>query len=66
MTADEIAAAKKDIDLMSQLSMASLWRFAPAGHPYFDRRNGDLSDYFAAKFKERSGMTPEISKELSW
>jgi len=66
MDKTEIDTAKKMIDQMSQVSMARLWRFAPAGHPYFDRGNGDLSDYFAAKFKERGGMTPEISKELSW
>jgi len=46
--------------------MASLWRFSPSGHPYFDKRNGDLSKYFSAKFKERGGMTPEISKQLGW
>ena len=66
MTEEQIAAAKKEIDGMSQHSMASLRRFAPPGHPYFDMRNGDLSDYFEAKFKERGGMTPEISKSLGW
>lgn len=57
---------KKEIDSMSQYSMASLHRFAPSGHPYFDISNGDLSDYFTAKFKESGGMTSEISKELGW
>jgi hypothetical protein len=66
VTSDEIAAAKREIDAMSQLSMARLRRFAPVGHPYFDRRNGDLADYFDAKYKERGGMTVAISKELSW
>lgn len=66
MTDLEIEAAKKDIDSMSQLSMASLWRFAPAGHPYFDRSNGDLPDYFSKKFKEKGGFTPEISKQIGW
>lgn len=66
MTEEQIAAAKKEIDGMSQYAMASLRRFAPAGHPYFDRRNRDLADYFEAKFKERGGMTPEISKSLGW
>ena len=66
MNEEQIAAAKKEIDGMSQYSMASLQRFAPSGHPYFDMRNGDLSDYFQAKFMEKGGMTPEISKSLGW
>ncbi len=64
MTDDQISVAKKEIDSMSQFSMASLYRFAPCGHPYFDTTNGDLSEYFATKFKERGGMTSTISKQL--
>ena len=66
MTDQEIAKHKKDIDKLSQYEMAALRRFAPYGHPYFDMRNGDLSDYFENKFKEKGGMTPEISKRLGW
>ena len=66
MTEEEIKKAKKTIDGMSQYEMASLHRFAPSDHPYFDKRNGDLSDYFQKKFKEKGGMTCEISKRLGW
>ncbi len=66
LTEKEIVKAKKDIDSMTQYSMASLSRFAPCGHPYFDRQNGDLSEYFQEKYKEKGGMTPEISKSLGW
>lgn len=66
MTKEQIIAAKNDIDNMSQYSMASLYRFAPSCHPYFDKRNGDLFNYFVEKFKENGGMTPKISKSLGW
>lgn len=66
MTPEQIIKAKTEIDGMSQISMASLRRFAPCGHPYFDSTNGDLADYFEAKFKEKGGMTPEISKAIGW
>ena len=60
MTDEEIASAKAHIDTMTQEDMARLWRFAPAGHPYFDRRL-PLVDYFKARF---SGFTPQISKRI--
>lgn len=66
MTLDEINSAKKEIDQMSQVEMARLWRFAPSGHPYFDTTNGDLAEYFEVKFKERGWFTPEISKAIGW
>ena len=66
MTEEQIIKAKENIDKMSQESMASLHRFAPSGHPYFDKTNGDLSDYFQEKFKEKGGMTSEISKSIGW
>lgn len=67
MNKDEIEKAKKDIDGMSQTSMASLWRFAPVGHPYFNSfDNKEISEYFAMKFKEKGGFTPAISKEIGW
>ena len=36
-TDEEIEKTKKDIQEMSHFAMAHLWRFAPAGHPYFDK-----------------------------
>ncbi len=65
MTEEEILNAKKNIDGMSQKSMASLWRFAPSGHPYFDNTL-PLHEYFEKRFKELGGFTPEISKSIGW
>jgi hypothetical protein len=59
----ELAKHKADIDAMSQIDMARLWRFAPPGHIYL---NGSLAHYFAQKFKEKGGMTPGISKAIGW
>lgn len=64
MTKEEIESAKKDIDKMSHFDMAHLYRFAPAGHPYFCFDNGDLPQYFMKRFKELGGMTSEISKRI--
>jgi len=53
------------INNMSQEEMASLWRFSPSGHPYFD-----ITLPYYAVFKKRfdglGGMTPEISKRIGW
>jgi len=62
MTEDE----QKTIDTINQMSqrdMASLWRYAPAGHPYFDKRK-PYFDVFNKRFKELGGFTPSISKSL--
>lgn len=54
---------KNKIDVMTQLEMATLWRRAPSGHPYFQ---GETGDYFKKKFDEKGGFTPEISKKIGW
>ena len=54
---------KKIIDGMTQMEMARLYRFAPAGHLYF-RNDTMLSDYFQKIFNELGGMTPAISKAI--
>lgn len=54
---------KKTIDDMSQLEMARLHRFAPAGEPMFI---GAVGTYFGQVFYEKGGFTPAISKELGW
>lgn len=61
-TEEKLAAARAEIDAMTQEQMARLWRYAPSGHPFFDRRL-PLYDYFNARFK---GFTPEISKRIGW
>jgi len=51
------------INQMSRFSMAELWRFAPAGHPYFDR-NLPYYQFFDARFEKLGRFSPEISKSL--
>ena len=53
------------IDAMTHIEMAWLWRFAPAGHIYF---NSELPYYerFSAHFKMLGGFTPAISKAIGW
>lgn len=54
-----------EINSLSHLEMARLWRFAPPGHPYFD---GSLpySEIFMKRYNDFGGMNPSISKELGW
>ena len=54
---------KAQIDDMSRLEMARLWRFAPRSHPLLE---GETGDYFRKVFGEKGGMSPEISKQLGW
>ena len=64
MDESEIEKHRKIIDQMSHEEMARLWRFAPSGHPYFDRRL-PLVEHFEKRFKKLGGFTPEISKEIN-
>ena len=65
MTDEEIEQHKQTIDALSHMEMARLWRFAPAGHPYFNNTL-PLFDYFQARFRKLGGMTPVISKRIGW
>jgi len=65
MTEQEIKRHKKQIDQMNHAEMASMWRFAPAGHPFFDNTL-PLYKHFKARFDELGGMTTEISKSIGW
>jgi hypothetical protein len=65
MTDQEIQEWKNKIDKMSQIQMASMWRFSGAGHPVFNSTL-PLYEYFKAKFDKLGGMTPEISKQIGW
>jgi len=65
MFPEEIKQHKQQIDQMSQVEMARLWRSAPFGHMYFDM-SLPFFDYFEARFKELGGMTSEISKQIGW
>lgn len=63
---ERIAFWKGRIEEMGHYEMAHLYRFAPAGHPIFDSRYGDLYDIFCTRFREFGGLTPEISKKVGW
>lgn len=54
----------KEIDVMSHVEMAKLWRFAPAGHPMFE--HGNVFQHFKERFTSFGGMTPEISRQIGW
>jgi len=62
---DEEQKTIDTINQMSQREMASLWRFAPSGHPYFDKTKL-FFEVFEKRFKELGGFTPEISKSLTF
>lgn len=65
MTDKEIEDWKKKIDEMSHRELATLYRFAPTGHPCFD---GSLPLYkqFKDRFHSFGGMTTELSKSIGW
>lgn len=52
-----------ELDKMSQIDLARLWRFAPPGCPVFNSNNPELYEKFKQKFK---GMTPQLSKAIGW
>jgi len=62
MTDEETKMIEK-INRMSQMEMASLWRHAPSGHPYFDDTK-PFFEIFAKRFKKLGGFTPAISKAI--
>ena len=61
----ELERWEHKIDGMTHVEMARLWRFAPSGHPCFDKRLS-LSTRFEKRFKELGGMTSAISKQIEW
>ena len=63
LLSDEELKVIKVINQMDQKSMASLWRFAPVGHPYFDKTKPYFK-VFEDRFKSLGGFTPTISKSL--
>ena len=65
MTEDEIRIETDNINFMNQEAMCRLWRFAPMGHPYFDKTK-PLYEIFARRFKFLGGLTPEMSRRIGW
>jgi len=63
MTDEEIRSHVETINGMSQLEMATLRRYAPIGHSYFDKRL-PLWTVFEQRFRDLGGMTPQISKMI--
>jgi len=60
---DEEAKTIEAINNMTQREMASMWRYAPAGHPYFDKTK-PYFEVFNKRFTELGRFTPEISKSI--
>jgi hypothetical protein len=50
---------------LTHIDMAHKWRFAPAGHPWFDTTKPYFK-HFERRFKRLGGMTTTISKEIGW
>ena len=65
LSKEEIEKYLKQIENMSHSEMASLWRFAPVGHPIFNR-NYPLYNIFKIRFDSFGGFTPEVSKDIGW
>lgn len=65
LTKEQIEKYMEEINTMTHRDMASLWRFAPVSHPFFDRTY-PLYEAFSKRFVEFGGFTPEISKSIGW
>ena len=53
----------EEINQLSQMDMARLWRYAPPGHPYFDKTK-PFYEVFDKRFRELGGFNPTISKAI--
>lgn len=65
LTKDQQAEIDK-INSMDHESMCSLWRFAPAGHSYFDTTKPYHEIFRKRLFDHFGGFTPKISKSIGW
>jgi hypothetical protein len=66
LSEEEITKAIEHINNMTHIELASMWRFAPSGHIYFDKQYPQLYEAFKKRFDSFGGMTPEVSKEVGW
>jgi hypothetical protein len=62
---NEQKAELRKIYGLTHRGMAHKFRFAPAGHPWFDSTQLYFK-HFERRFKRLGGMTPEISKSIGW
>lgn len=65
----ELTKEEKEIEKinsMSHVEMCRMWRFASAGHPYFDMTKPFHKVFEERLFKHFGGFTPEISKEIGY
>jgi len=65
MTPDEVKQQEifDTINAMSREEMCRLWRFAPAGHPYFNSLL-PYHEIFNARFEKLGGFNSTISKKI--
>jgi hypothetical protein len=65
MDEEEIKRHLENINAMSHEELCRTWRFAPSGHPYFDKTL-PLYEVFKKRLDDFGGFTPEISKKIGW
>jgi len=56
----------KEINNMSHLELARIWRFAPSGDEMLDMTKPYSKIIEHRLFEEFNGFTPKISKALGW
>ena len=59
-----IEQIKAEIDVLDQVEMARLTRFARPGHTYFNTQCPEVVNHFQERFRKLGGMTPAISKHI--
>ena len=59
---------KKSINDMDYMSLLSLWRNAPSGHPYFQGEIGEYYSNVMRRKREEIGNTKHTmtSKKIGW
>jgi diadenosine tetraphosphatase ApaH/serine/threonine PP2A family protein phosphatase len=63
-TEEEIKAIKDEINSLDHEEMCRMWRYAPAGHIYFDEKLPFWECFEQRLFKHFGGFTPQISKTI--
>lgn len=58
-----LESVKREIDQLTQLQCAKIWRFAESDNKYLSEEN---FTYFNMHFLSVGGFTSEISKQIGW